>query len=106
MREVEKQCEKCCELYNYKLSGSTDYTYNNENLCPKCNEEFVEDKIEDCLVEAHNLYVKHLLPQHSSDIHEWVNAIHDLQKLMMIRKTRRDYPDKYYHKQYMKEVER
>lgn len=54
----------------------------------------IEDQIESHLVEAHNLYVK-LPVQHSSDQAEWVYALHELQKLMMIRKVRRDYPDKY-----------
>lgn len=61
----------------------------------KSNEESIENKIEECLIEAHNLYIC-LNKQHNSDIDEWVNAMHDLQKLMMIRKTRRDYPDRYY----------
>jgi len=54
----------------------------------------IEDQIESCLIEAHNLFLK-LSIQHDNDLAEWVYAMHELQKLMMIRKTRRDYPDRY-----------
>ena len=54
----------------------------------------IEDQIESHLVEAHNLFLK-LSVQHNSDLPEWVYAMHELQKLMMIRKARRDHPDRY-----------
>ncbi len=43
------------------------------------------------LEDAHNLYVE-LEQTHPSDIKDWANSIHDLQKLIAIRTTRRDYP--------------
>jgi hypothetical protein len=57
----------------------TGFTYNEKEIMEK-------------LVEAHALYID-LNKQHPSDMPEWANAIHDLQKLMAMRIVRREHPD-------------
>lgn len=44
------------------------------------------------LVEAHNLFVK--LPiQHPDDIYEWVDCLHNMQRILMARDAVRLNPD-------------
>ena len=51
-----------------------------------------EKLIMNYLIEAHNLYVK-LDIQHPSDINEWTNSIHDLQKIIGMRILRREHSE-------------
>lgn len=47
--------------------------------------------IMDKLIEAHNEYMK-LEEQHPMDKPEWVDGLHQLQKLLGMRILRREYP--------------
>lgn len=51
-----------------------------------------EQKISNSIVAAHNEFIK-LEPTHPSDIVDWVNAIHTLQRILGGRILRRDYPE-------------
>lgn len=51
-----------------------------------------EKKIMEKLVEAHTLFTE-LKQTHPSDISEWVNNLHGLQKIIGMRIVRRDYPE-------------
>lgn len=53
-----------------------------------------ESKIMDLLVKAHNEFVK-LESSHPSEITDWVNGIHTLQRLLGHRILRREYPSFY-----------
>lgn len=48
-----------------------------------------EEKIMNHLRDAHNLYVSLDDPRRE----EWVNSLHDLQRIVSMRILRRDYPD-------------
>lgn len=51
-----------------------------------------EQEILELLVEAHNKYVR--LPiQHPDDVKDWVNKLHDLTRVIMVRPTVRKYPE-------------
>lgn len=54
----------------------------------------IEKEIMDKLVEAHNLY-RALPIQHPRDIHEWVNSLHELQRIIMAREAVRNNPEYY-----------
>ncbi|GEP52368.1 hypothetical protein FNO01nite_30400 [Flavobacterium noncentrifugens] len=56
------------------------------------NEE--EARITKLLTDAHNAFVV-LEMTHPSDINDWVNGIHELQKIIGMRILRRDYPETY-----------
>lgn len=51
-----------------------------------------EQEIMNKIVEAHNMYVN-LYHTHPSDLPEWVNSIHDLQKILGMRVLRRELPE-------------
>lgn len=51
-----------------------------------------EIEILDLLVKANDLYL-HVEVQHPSDIPDWNNSIHTLQRILMCRETRRSNPD-------------
>jgi hypothetical protein len=51
-----------------------------------------EKEIMDKIVEIHNFYIE-LEQQHPSDLSEWVESIHNLQKLMGMRILRREFPE-------------
>ena len=51
-----------------------------------------EQEIMDKIIEIHNMYIE-LEKTHPSDLPEWVNSIHDLQKIMGMRILRREYPN-------------
>lgn len=51
-----------------------------------------EQEVMDLLVEAHNKYTE-LEQTHPSDLPDWVNALHTLQRLLGQRILRRDYPE-------------
>ncbi|MEG1597340.1 MAG: hypothetical protein RR359_03600 [Bacilli bacterium] len=53
-----------------------------------------EEKISDMLVECYNLFIE-LDQTHPSDIDDFVNGIHGLQKIMGMRELRRLKPNKY-----------
>lgn len=48
-----------------------------------------ERTVLDCLARAHNLFVK-LPTQHPHDICEWVDKLHDLQRIIMAREAVRN----------------
>lgn len=102
MEEVEVDLDDATILFLAKKAHEKDITLNQyvNEIIKAYIDQFdvdnfeIEDQIENHLVEAHNLYIK-LSVQHSSDLPEWVCSLHELQKLLMIRKARRDYPDRY-----------
>lgn len=51
-----------------------------------------ELKIMTKLNECHCLYLE-LEKQHPSDLPDWINSFHDLQKVMAIRILRREHPE-------------
>ena len=51
-----------------------------------------EHKIMDKIIEIHNMYVK-LEQTHPSDLPEWIESVHNLQKIMGMRILRRELPD-------------
>ena len=53
-----------------------------------------EEVIMGIIVNAHNSFIE-LEQTHPSDIQDWTNAIHTLQRIMMARVTRRDYPEQF-----------
>lgn len=65
--------------------------YKREDLS-KIGFSFDEQQLLRDLGKAHNAFCG-LPVQHPSDIDEWVAALHDLQKLVMVRVARRMHPD-------------
>lgn len=51
-----------------------------------------EQDIMNKIIDIHNMYVE-LEKSHPSDLPEWVNSIHDLQKLLAMRILRRELPE-------------
>ena len=51
-----------------------------------------EKQIMALLVEAHNKYIA-LELTHPSDLPDWVNSFHNLQRILSSRIVRRDYPE-------------
>ncbi|MEY3811676.1 MAG: hypothetical protein RIT11_777 [Pseudomonadota bacterium] len=60
-----------------------------------------EQKIMDKIVEVHNMYIE-LEKTHPSDLPEWVNSIHNLQKIMGMRILRRELPETFHSHDCMK----
>lgn len=54
-----------------------------------------EKEIMDLLIEAHRKYCQ-LKPLHPSDITDWVNGLHKLQDILIVRTVFRKYP-KYFN---------
>lgn len=51
-----------------------------------------EEDIMNKIVDIHNMYVE-LEKTHPSDLPDWVNSIHNLQKILGIRILRRELPN-------------
>jgi hypothetical protein len=51
-----------------------------------------EQEIMDRLVDIHNKYIN-LEITHPSDLPEWINSFHSLQKIMGMRILRREHPN-------------
>lgn len=60
---------------------------------------FTEKELEiiNKIVEIHSLYIL-LEKMHPSDLPEWVNSIHNLQKIMGMRILRREFPEIFFSK--------
>jgi hypothetical protein len=60
---------------------------------------FTEKELEiiNKIVEIHGLYIS-LEKMHPSDLPEWVNSIHNLQKIMGMRILRREFPEIFFSK--------
>lgn len=87
--------DKTMSLSSYTPNNVEEITYHQfkKQLFSNSNGPFTqeEDKIMNHLVQAHNAFLD-IDEMHPSDITEWTNAIHQLQKIMGMRVLRRNYP--------------